>query len=244
MANNGFTNEDNIRLAINNKKLSQLNKNLRNMIVSVFGQSDDNTLIFCHKRGGVDKTDLSIEVNGVTKYISVKIGSGNSVHQEGVEDFIKFLSQNYGEDKEVFNAIRHFIWGDGSLDGKGERQNRIDARRYAKKYPENVKIIKRYFHAIKPRLVERFIVLGDKSTHRPDYMYYGDSENGICVDSDKAIEFLSDDANESNSTIPVGRLCFQAWNRALKEDTRSEHKRGEIQLKWPTLQEDLRLMYE
>lgn len=242
MTNNGFQNEDFIRLALDNKKLSQLNNNLKNMILAIYGNTDSNATILCHKWGGVDKADLAIEVNGVTKYISVKSGSGNSVHQERVEDFISFLCQNYGDNTDVFNAIRHFIWGDGSLDGNGNKQDRVNALTYAAKYPERIQLIKEYFRAIKPRLIERFIVLGDKSAHRPDYIYYGDSDSGIVIDSDTAIEYLCDDFNEATSTIPVGRLCFQAWNRALGEETRSEHKRGVIQLKWPTLQADLRRM--
>lgn len=242
MANNGFRNEDKIRLELNNKKLSQINNNLKNVVLAVYGNVVPDTIILCHKWGGVEKADLALEVNGVTKYISVKSGSGNSVHQEGVEDFIKFLAQNYGDNQDVFDAIRHFIWGDGTLDGRGERQNRIRCSVYVKIYPRNIQLIKSYFYAIKPRLIERFVVSGAKSTFRPDYIYYGDYDSGIIIDSDTALRYLSDDLNESASSIPVGKLCFQAWNRALGAETRSESKRGVIQLKWPSLKEDLKRM--
>ena len=182
---------------------------------------------------------MLIKINKSKKKIrlSVKKGSGNSVHQEPVEDFLKFLEKEFKISDSLKNDFRLFIWGDYSTDGAGNKKDRLSAGEFKRKFPDVVERISKFMDLHKRKLIERFVVLGPKSKQRPDYIYYGGPREGVWADSNKVIDFLS--KSKSKSAVPVGKLTFQAWNRAIKEDSRSEHKRGVIQLKWPTVKEDL-----
>ena len=101
-----------------------------------------------------------------------------------------------------------------------------------------------FFHIHKRDLIERFVIKGPKSNSSPDFMYYGTPNEGIIVKSEVILDWLSDDKNEKKgSPLPIGRLTFQAWNRNINGGTKSENKRGVIQLKWSSVGKDLLIIY-
>ena len=243
MSKDGFENENLLIENLNNKKFIDLNENLKRFIKYIDKDIKMNDLIFCEKHAGMNKTDLTITVNNKNYNISVKMGTGNSVHQENLNDFINFLKDNYDDlTDDIINAIKLFIWGDGTLDGTGKIEDRVDARTFNKENPELIKIIKDFFYNHKHDLIKRFLIMGLKSEIAPDFIYYGSVDEGICISSDYALKWLCADENEVNSTIPIGRLTFQAWNRNINGGNKSENKRGVIQLKWAQIKNDIVIM--
>lgn len=240
MGKDGFDNEILLFDALDGKEFKDLNTNLQNMIEDMFGEIPQDTIINAFKKGGVNKTDLVVKVNNQSFNISIKKGSGNSVHQEKVEEFIDFLKKEYNISENLANDIRFFIWGDGTFDGTGLVSNRLSASEFKNQYPDIIKNMKNFFHIHKRDLIERFVIKGPKSNSKPDFMYYGTPSEGIIVKSEDILKWLSDDKNEKiRSPIPIGRLTFQAWNRNINGGDRSEKKRGVIQLKWGSVGKDL-----
>ena len=246
MGKDGFENETLIHDSLNNKQYHELNKNLQKMIDFIYEKKiTPTTLIKAYKIGGINKTDLVIEINNKKYNISIKKGTGNSVHQEKVEDFINFLDENYKIEENLKNDIRFFIWGDGTLNGTGDIKNRLSASQLKKMYPEIVQNIKKFFYIHKRDLIERFLIKGAKSESSPDFMYYGTPEKGTIIKASEALDWLSNDENEKDkSPIPIGRLTFQAWNRNINGGLKSENKRGVIQLKWSSIGKDLKIISE
>lgn len=246
MGQDGFENETQIMNALDNKKYCELNENLKTVVEFISKRPiDDNEMINAYKIGGVNKTDLIIEINSISYNLSIKKGSGNSIHQEKVEDFISFLKEEYAISDDLKKDILCFIWGDGTLDGTGDVSDRLSASQFKNKYPEKIENIREFFYENKRELINRFLIKGLKSDSSPDYMYYGTSEEGVVVDANDALDWLSDDANEnSRSPLPIGRLTFQAWNRNINGGNKSEKKRGVIQLKWSSVGQDLKTIAE
>lgn len=246
MGQDGFENETQIMNALDNKKYCELNENLKTMVESISKiPIDDNEIINAYKVGGVNKTDLIIEINNKSYNLSIKKGSGNSIHQEKVEDFISFLKEEYNISDDLKKDILCFIWGDGTLDGTGNVSDRLSANQFKNKYPKKIENIREFFHENKRELINRFLIKGLKSDSSPDYMYYGTSEEGIIVNANDALDWLADDVNENTrSPLPIGRLTFQAWNRNINGGNKSEKKRGVIQLKWASVGQDLKTIAE
>ena len=229
---------------LDGKKFDQLNDNLHRFILYMFDNSlDSDDIINCVKKGGMSKSDLIISVGSKSYSISIKMGIGNSVHQEPVDEFIKFLKYTYGIDDNLANDLRLFIWGDGTLDGNGLVSNRLTASQFKDKYPEIIENIRKFFYQHKKDLIKRFLINGPKSNSAPDFIYYGTYLKGFWKDSKSVLNWLSDDCNESSrAPIPVGKFTFQAWNRNINGGIKSEHKRGVIQLKWGSISSDLKLI--
>ena len=245
MNNNGFTNETDLRDYLNNRKISDLNDNLKRFILEIFSlNTNADTLITCEKVGGRNKGDIVISINSVQKTISLKMGSGNSVHQEPVEPFISFLKNEFDLDDETSDCIRLFIWGDKTLNGTGLGPDRLTAREFKNENPEIVERIQKYFDKHKRELINRFAVEGVNCQSKIDYIYHGNIERGHWISSEKLIEWALDEQNVSHGAISVGALTFQAWNRNINGGFVSEKKRGVIQLKWGSLEDDLIKLYE
>jgi len=240
MSYSGFENENKIREALHNKKISELNSNLQQLIKDSFSIYEG--VIVCVKEAGQNKSDLKITIGRESHTYSIKKGTGNSIHQEPIEPFLEFLDKNYSISETVKNDLRLFIWGDKTLDGSGLVEDRLSVSQFKKVYLSNIKNIQDFFNSIEKDLIKRFLIEGVASNSSAEYIYYGDIENGTCCKSDKVLNWVL--AHKSNGAISIGKLTFQAWNRNINGGDKSEKKRGVIQLKWGSIKDDIKVIYE
>jgi hypothetical protein len=232
----GFDNEKYILKALN-CKYEELNTNLKKIVLALYPDIDPNGYVECVKSKNGSKSDIEIRVGNDSSGISIKKGSGNSVHQEKVPEFIQYISSELGASSEVCNDILFFIWGDYTLDGTGDPSKRVSSSYLKNTYPEKIKNIQKFFDTNKIKLLDRILSSGTKEgLTKADYLYYGMESNGYIIHMDDAIEYLS-----KFEIVPgVGGLSFQAWNRNLSnKNNNTEKKRGVIQFKWGNLRKDI-----
>ena len=117
----------------------------------------------------------------------------------------------------------------------------MSASELKRKFPDLLKRLAKFMETHRKELIKRFVIMGPKSNKKPDYIYYGDETQGLWARAEPVLRILSN--GKSRSVIPVGKLTFQAWNRAINGN-KSEKKRGEIQLKWPSIIKDLNEGYK
>ncbi len=235
MSFSGFDNENKIIEALNGKIISSLNLNLQSLIKNSFVKY--NGIIYAIKQAGQNKSDLKITIGNESHTYSIKKGTGNSIHQEPIEPFLEFLNKNYKISLQQQDNIRLFIWGDGTLNGKGNVSDRLSAPQFKKKYPQIIQSIQTFFNSIKKPLIKRFLINGVKSDSSAEFVYYGTVDNGICCKSDKIVDWI--EKNYSKGAISIGKLTFQAWNRNINGGIKSENRRGVIQLKWGSIKDDI-----
>ncbi len=238
MSYSGFENEDKIIEALNGKKIDELNINLQQLIKESFRNYQGT--IEAIKQAGQNKSDLKITIANESHTYSIKKGTGNSIHQEPIEPFLDFLAKNYDIDEKMKDNFKLFIWGDGTLDGKGNISDRLSAPQFKKSYPKVIEDIQNFFNGIKTPLIKRFLIEGVESNSSAEYVYYGIVESGVCCKSDKIVEWIA--KNSSKGAISVGKLTFQAWNRNINGGDKSEKKRGVIQLKWGSIKDDIAII--
>lgn len=238
MSYSGFENEDKIIEALDGKRFDELSENLQQLIKNSFVTYDD--IIIATKQAGQNKSDLKVKIGNQSHTYSVKKGSGNSVHQEPVEQFLTFLDVTYSIPETLKNDIRFFIWGDSTYDGTGDKEDRLNQNQLKAQYSELLDRINHFFESIKDDLIQRFVFHGaNTSTHSAEFIYFGTEKEGICCPAKNAFDLISKNKS-TRAAVSVGVLSFQAWNRAIKKNSKSEHKRGQIQLKLGTLEKLLR----
>lgn len=223
----GLKNVEKIINSLNGKMFSELNKNLRSFLSDLeSGNVSENSKIYASKVMGNFKADMTVRLeNGKLHYVSVKIGEGNSVHQETIEEFLNYI-KSLNASEQIMRDIKDFIWA------------REDSRKFREKFPDKIRRIQKFFNENKRPLVERFLKTGIYSENQAEWIYYGDEKEGVWAEIERVIDFM-ERQNNVRAVISVGNLTFQAWNRAIKPNTKSEHKRGSIQLKWPSIKKDL-----
>lgn len=219
----GINNEIKVVEYINTSSFKNLTENQKQMFLKMNNGIEPKE-ISAKRLKDNSKSDIIIILDGIEFNISIKMGFGNSFHQEGVESFISYL-RNIEDNEEVFHYIREFIWGDGTTDGKGNHDERIDGRTFINTYQTKCDIIQDYFNKHQNSLINRFIISGKKNTTM-DYIWYG-AENGVLMDINM---FISKLTSKSNSNLSICGMRFQAWNRAIT-NPKSDKRRGQIQLK-------------
>ena len=147
----------------------------------------------------------------------------------------------YWDDGVEIDWGRVFVWGDGTLDGTGQKENRLSASQMKDKFPEIIETISCYCTINKENLLNRFLFTGSTNNYCVDVLYYGTSHEGLWASKKEITEFMKQENN--NKPLGIYKLSLQAWNRAIK-GTKSEKKRGVIQLKWASLKKDLLSMKE
>lgn len=118
-SNTGIANEVEIVESIDGFTLEAVNSNIKNFLYHIFNSSTlPSTIIHAERtKDPRFKADLSIRNDIAARYISVKQGSGNSIHQETLDTFIDYIKKDLGADDTVVDAIKLFHWGYGTLDG-------------------------------------------------------------------------------------------------------------------------------
>lgn len=233
----GLQNELEFADYLNEKKYHELNYNSLKFIKQIYPGINSNTIISAKKIGGMGlKPDIIIDVEKALTYISLKKGSGNSVHQETISKFLLFCKNELNMTDEVRNSFLLYLYGDGTLDGKGEIEERLDGKELRAKYNFDLNQIQAFLNKHKRVLIERFLVYGRRGRElniKADYLYHGYISNGTWAPLDYIVDYLIERSEETTKEGPsIGPLTLQIWNRNIKGNPKTEDRRHSIQIKW------------
>ena len=223
----GFKNEKLISNELNDRELKDINSNLQKFIKFISENKsinvDESSVIKSHVISDNScKADIQIKLNEKrpeTYGISIKKGSGNSIHQENISDFIKYIDE-LGASENQLQAFNWFI------------NSKTYSRQLKKEKPNRIKLMKDFLNTNKKILSKRFLKTGLVNYGFADYIYYGTPENGTWGEIDKVINSIIT-KYKPRATLPMGSLSLQAWNRT------NEDKRHVLQVKWTSIKKDL-----
>jgi hypothetical protein len=232
----GYSFEDEVIKLLNQTKYSEIRDSFwRSFLKEVFPNIKMEDVIYVQKLGGVYKADILLFLNRKSKPvgISLKSGSGNSVHQEPLNTFISFCKKILQAPADICHYIEWFI------------MERKSAKKLYAEYPERFNALNKFFHENRIPLLKRFLITGTANKGFAEFIIHKDDAN-ITFSKTEAIikECMKENSvifRQKRNTISVGPLTFQAWNRNVSGDPNrpSEKKRGHIQLKWGKIHEDL-----
>ncbi len=237
----GFANEKEIRDALNSKLYDDISPNLKHFLNDMFrGYNLRGKWVHAHTFPQNMKPDFYVTIDGVPegKYVSVKMGTGNSLHQESLETFVDFLVEN-GVTKEIVDAIKEYHFSDGTINNTGKV--RYDARTYSKMNPDLAIKINNVFNEQKflHKAITRFVFKGNyPNAPEAEYIYHGDVRNGVWASKEEIFKYIESTKYNKNC-VSFGPLTYQAWNKNLNFCVSSEHKRLQMQVKWGNLEKAL-----
>ena len=245
----GNKNEIEITNSLNGKHFNELSLNLKEFVRYICKtkkiQINDNSLVLAEDEKNKHlKQDIYVTIEGKKVGVSLKMGTGNSCHQEKIEDFIIFIMENCDATDEMCNLWRFFIWADGSLDGSGpidkdasgKIKSRFNSSEFKEKFPKERKKMQAFLDKNKEKLIRRALFAG-KHNSNVDFVYHGTHKQGRWISKEEIINFLlKKELTNKNACFTLGSLTVQAWNISSKGNT--EKKRGQIQLKYSSMVDD------
>lgn len=234
----GFQNETDLISSLSNNTFEQLNDNLKKFISFLFPQVNKNDKIKCYSGMAGQKPDIIIEINGKKKNVSIKKGSGNSVHQEDIKLFMDFLTTlDVSEEAKI--ELLKYHWADGTTDGTGKI--RISGTEYKIKHQKDINLINSELNKKGPltKLITRVLFKGKSENFaEADVVYYGTINKGHWATKEEIIKYILNNKFDINS-IHFGPLTYQIWNRCLNFNPNTENRRNIMQVKWGSLEKDL-----
>ncbi len=221
-----------------NTYIHKMNNNIQLFLKFIFNNTD---LKFCkikaYKLCDNYKPDIVIYANQAKKYISIKSGTNNSVHQEHIYSFINFLSTE-GISNETITKLKLFHFNDGTTNGSGK--TRKDAQQFILNNKTSIKLINENLEKIKKNILNR-ILFDSEYFHvqSAEYIYHGNVSKGIWASKEEILNYLCK-CNINSESIHVSKLYYQSLHRNLNFYNRYEYKRYHIQFKWYSIEKDLK----
>lgn len=239
-SNYGFLREDEMVSRLDGKRVKSLSNNLRNLMRDLFGVLNENAIVHCEKTQDFIKPDFIITYRGEQRFVSMKSGRCEIVHQEIVKNFVLFLRE-LGVSKRTQQTILLYHYGDGTMDGSAKKRIEYDRLRVLlhdriKEANEELNKDKNFIMTV----VDHCIFKGTIPNATPaDCIYHGDYEFGV-VATRKQIEkhIYRKDWNYMNN-LHIGPLQLRPHARYIGKEIKSEKKRQALECYWPHLGADI-----
>lgn len=235
---NGYDNEFEFVRYLNRRKIKELNPMFRGLIDKLYNNLDDESTVLAWRNHLPQKSDIFIKINGVMKGISIKKGMKNSVHVDGISNFIHFLIEHKVPRNIVIEYLK-FHYADGTTNGKGEK--RISAQEYKVCNQKNIDEINKYFNQEKLliKAIDRFILKGNNSDYYIDALICGEVDDFIWILKDDIKKLILSKKDDYSSTVHFGSITCQPKNRCLNYNPKYEKDRFCVQLKWYNLNDEI-----
>ncbi len=236
---NGYNNEFNFVLELNNKSIKELSPLFRDLIDSVFPNENEDSIIKCWHNHLPQKSDILVKINKKIRGISIKKGIKNSVHVEPISEFISFLITNNIERDCIIDYLK-FHYADGTTNGKGIV--RISTDEYKKENQKSIDKINLELNSneiLLKKAIERFILKGTNSTYSIAALIYGEVDDFLFITAEDIVKIIMSKKDTYSSTVHFSTLTVQPKNRCLNHNPLYEKDRFCVQIKWYSIFDDI-----
>lgn len=238
----GFQNEIDIEKSLNEKTYDKLNANLKHFLNDIFRGFDlKGKRIHAIRSEQRVKPDFYLHIDGIPKevYVSVKKGSGNSVHQEHLSVFLDFLKKE-NTPSEIIDCLKLYHYSDGTKNNTGK--TRLSSKEFVKENPDVVKKLNDFFskEELVKKLLYRFVFVGNiEDAPTTDYLYHGTISSGVWASREEIFTYLKERCKKDTTAFSIGPLTYQTWNKNINFNPNTENRREVLQLKWGSMEDDL-----
>lgn len=232
--NDGIYNEIKFVGLFDGKKVRDMNKSLRELLLKLFGPLTGEEYIECWKSKFNEKADIKIRINGDIKGISIKMGESNSVHQEHLNSLSNYLLK-IGLSKTKVEKLRAYILG--IINGV-----QLNAKTYKQKRYNDIIELKNSLADlyIKICLIIRFLFQGkENQIYGADAIIHGTPDNFLWATKSEIINYLITYPDGNTINVKVGPLFIQCRNRNLKKEANAVYAEEYVQVKWYCIHRDL-----
>lgn len=227
-------------LNLNNKKVKNLSNNLHNMMKILFGALDDEEIVHCELIDDIIKPDFVITYRGVKKYVSMKSGQAETIHQEFIKNFILFLrSKNISIKTQ--QTILLYQYGDGTMDGTGEKRlNYLDTRVALRNriFEANIELNKDPYFVLE--VIKRCLFVGNMENAIPiDAIYFGDYQYGVVATVRQITKHILLRRWDWMENLHIGPLQIRPHARYVDKKPLHPKFRERLDCYWANLSSDI-----
>lgn len=240
--NYGFQNERDFVEMFKNKHLYELDDRTKKFIKELFEDKIDNEeIISCWKNKMLQKADIFIKYKNYVKSISIKCGNNNSVHQEQVQEFKKYLS-DIGIPYNISDKYFSYHYG-YALDNMGKRDfsRVLSSLEYKALYQKDIDIFNTHINRTKiiVNMVDRFIVRGRNSNFDIDALICGTCNDYVWIMKYDIYDLVLSKKCLNFTSPHIGPMTLGPKKRNLDGTSKNKQDRYIVCARWNNLREDI-----
>ena len=237
----GIQNEEKMCENINNKTFDQLNKNLQMFMYYLFPKMDKSKMFKCFQTENFIKPDICISQDSKLKFVSLKYGQSETLHNEHISTFIKFLKDNGISDYTIESYLLYH-YGDGTTDGTGQKRMSSIETRFT--YDERITKMNEEFNSSKAfikKFADRVMFQGvNPSTSMAEYIYHGDPDYGVFV---SRLQYMRHIEMKNwafmQTCVHVGPFVLRPHARYANKEILNEEHRHTVTINYPRFVQDI-----
>ena len=237
----GIQNEEKFCEQINNKTFDELNTNLQYFMYYLFHQLDKKKKFNCFQTENFIKPDICISQENELRFVSLKYGQSETLHNESIKTFVNFLKDN-GISDETVETYLLYHYGDGTIDGTG--QHRLSSVEVRFKYDDRIKKMNEEFNNSKEfikKFAERVMFQGvNPDANKAGFIYHGDPDYGVFVSRYQFMRHIErKNWNYMETCVHIGPFVIRPHSRYANKEIRSEESRHLVVVNYPRFVQDL-----
>ena len=238
--NNGKQKELEMIVHLHNKRVNELSNNLRNLLTALYGVLDDNEIVKCELVEGFIKPDFVITYKGIQKYVSMKSGRAECIHEEYIKTFVLFL-RSLGISTRTQQTILLYHYGDGTLDGSNDR--RIEYNKLRLMLDTRIQEANEELNSTKElilKVIERCLFIGALEKAIPiDCIYFGDYRFGEVATTRQITTHVKRKSWHWMKNLHIGPIQLRPHARYYNKEIKSEKRRQKLECYWANLSSDI-----
>lgn len=240
--NYGYQNEYNFVELFNNKFLKELDENSKKFIKELFFNIiDDDEQIKCWKDKGLKKTDIYIKYKNYVKGVSLKCGKDNSVHNENIQNFKRFL-EHLNIPYKVIDYYASYHYGyKKDENGKNDYSKLLSGNEYKELYQNQLDEFNKYINKTKiiVEMIDRYIVRGTNSDYDIDAFISGRVNNYVWLMKYDIYDLILSKRCLNFTSPHVACLTIGPKKRNLNHSSTHPQDRYLVCVIWNYIREDI-----
>ena len=237
----GIQNEEKFCETINGKTFAQLSENLQYFMFYLFPHMDKSRKFSCFQTENFIKPDICISQENELRFISLKYGQSETLHNENLKTFIEFLKE-CGISETTIDTYLLYHYGDGSKDGTGTRRMSSVEVRFM--YDEQIRKMNEEFNHSKEfikKFADRVMFQGvNPDASRAEYIYHGDVDYGVFCSRYQFMRHIEKKNWDFMQTcVHVGPFVLRPHARYSNKEIRNEDHRHTVVVNYPRFVQDL-----
>jgi len=240
--NYGYQNEYDFVKLFNNMYLYELDDNSQKFLRELFGEVIDNTEpIKSWKNKMNQKTDIFIRYKNHIKNISLKCGKSNSVHQEQIQEFKRYLEKLQIPYKVIDKYVSYHYGYKKDESDKNDYSKRLSSEEYKRYYQKELDVFNS--HINKTRIIidmiDRFIIRGRNSDYDIDALVCGTVDNYVWVSKYDLYDLILSKRCLDFTSPHAACLTIGPKKRNLNGESQNIKDRYLVCVRWNFIKEDI-----
>ena len=240
--NYGYQNEFDFVLLFNDKYLHELDDNSQTFLKELFKDVIDNTeKIKSWKNKMIQKTDIFIKYKNHIKNISLKCGHNNSIHNEQIQEFKRYL-EKIGIPYNIIDKYMGYHYGyKKDENGKTDFSIRLSSDEYKELYQNEIDIFNQNINKTKiiVDMIDRFIIRGKNSDYDIDALICGTIDDYVWILKYDIYDLILSKKSMFFTSPHIACITLGPKKRNLTETSKNNKDRYLLCARWNFIKEDI-----